>query len=82
MALACLLMVSASADSINPSTSNEFGTLTIFDEAFGNTKISPNKDDGTIARAVLFDGTSYYTVPTYYILTESSKPPIPSSKPG
>ncbi len=74
MALACLLMISASAaDSINPSTSNEFGTLTTFDEAFGNTKISPNKDDGTIARAVLFDGTSYYTVPTYYILTESTK---------
>ena len=63
----------ASADNIVTSTSNEFGELTIFDEPIGNTGISNLKDDGTVARTVLFDGTSYYTVPTTYILTESPK---------
>ena len=72
MALACLLMISASADSINPSTSNEFGTLTTFDDALGRPDISPEKEDGTIARTVLFDGTNYYTIPTVYILTKNA----------
>lgn len=71
--LICVLAISVSADSINPSSSNEYGELTIFDDAIGNTGISQNKDDGTIARAVMFDGTNYYTVPTTYILTESPK---------
>lgn len=71
--IACLFAISASADSINPSTSNAFGTLTTFDDSIGNTNISPNKDDGTVACAVIFDGTNYYTVPTVYILTEHPK---------
>ena len=65
--------VVASADTIVTSTSNAYGELTVFDEAIGNTGISNLKDDGTIARTVLFDGTNYYTVPTTYILTESPK---------
>ena len=56
--------VVASADTIVTSTSNAYGELTVFDEAIGNTGISNLKDDGTIARTVLFDGTNYYTVPT------------------
>ncbi len=73
-ALVCLFAICASADSINPSTSNEFGTLTTFDDEIGNTGISPNKADKTIARTVLHDGNGkYYTVPTIYILTESPK---------
>lgn len=71
--LVCLLAISASADSINPSTSNEYGTLTTFDTEIGNTGISPNKGDGTIARSVIYDGTNYYTVPTVYLLIESPK---------
>ncbi len=72
--LVCSFALLASAeDKIVPSTSNEFGELTVFDEAIGNTKISQLKDDGTVARVVLFDGTNYYTVPTYYVLTESTK---------
>ena len=71
--LVCMLALSASADTIVPSSTDEYGALTTFDTAIGNTGISNLKDDGTVARAVLFDGTSYYTVPTTYILTESSK---------
>ena len=72
--IACLLAISVSAaDSINPSSSNAFGTLTTFDDPIGNTGISNLKDDGTIARTVIFDGTNYYTVPTVYILTEYPK---------
>lgn len=72
--VACVFAISASAaDSINPSSSNEFGTLTTFDDPIGNTGISNKKDDGTIARTVIFDGTNYYTVPTVYILEESPK---------
>lgn len=73
--VACVFAVSVSAaDSINPSSSNEFGTLTTFDGDIGNTNISQNKDDGTIARTVIFDGTNYYTVPTVYLLKEYTKP--------
>ena len=71
--IACLFAISVSADSINPSSSNAFGTLTTFDDPIGNTNISPNKDDGTVARAVIFDGTKYYTVPSVYLLTENYK---------
>lgn len=73
--VACVFAISVSAaDSINPSSSNEFGTLTTFDGDIGNTNISQNKDDGTIARTVIFDGTNYYTVPTVYLLKEYTKP--------
>lgn len=72
--IACLFAISASADSINPSTSNAFGTLTTFDDPIGNTGIRNVKDDGTIARTVITDGNgNYYTVPTVYILTEYPK---------
>ena len=75
LALTCLFAFSVSAaDSINPSTSNEYGTLTTFDEAIGNTQISNLKDDGTVARTVLTDGNgNYYTIPTVYTLVEHSK---------
>ena len=71
--LVSLLVISASADTIVPSTSNAYGELTTFDTPIGNLDIGPNKDDGTVARTVLFDGTNYYTVPTYYILKSSPK---------
>ena len=74
MTLACLFAVCASADTVVPSTSNAYGDLTTFDDAIGNTNISQVKDDGTVARTVLYDGsTYYYTVPTTYILTEAAK---------
>ena len=73
--IACLFAISVSADSINPSTSNEFGTLTTFDDPIGNTNIRNVKDDGTIARAVITDGKgNYYTIPSVYLLTEYTKP--------
>lgn len=72
-AVCCLFAISVSADNIVPSASNEYGELTTFDVAIGNTSISDLKDDGTVARTVLFDGTNYYTVPTTYILKASPK---------
>ena len=72
-AACCLFAISVSADKIVPSASNEYGELTVFDVAIGNTSISDLKDDGTVARTVLFDGTEYYTVPTTYILKASPK---------
>ena len=73
--ISCLLVVTASAaDNIVKSNSNEYGELTTFDEAIGNTGISNLKDDGTIARSVITDGNgNYYTVPTVYLLTEHTK---------
>ncbi len=71
--LVCVFAISASADTIVTSTTNEYGELTVFDVAIGNTNIANTKDDGSVARTVLFDGTNYYTVPTTYILTESKK---------
>ena len=73
--MACIFAISVSADTIVPSTSNEYGTLTTFDEVIGNTNIAQTKDDGTVARTVLYDSTNkvYYTVPTTYVLTESAK---------
>ena len=70
--IVCALTVVASADTIVPSDSNEYGALTTFDTAIGRTDISPEKEDGTIARTVLFDGTNYYTIPTVYILTKNA----------
>ena len=71
--LTCIFAISVSADTIKASSSSEYGELTLFDDVIGNTNISNLKDDGTIARTVLFDGTNYYTVPSTYILTESPK---------
>ena len=68
--IVCALTVVASADTIVPSSTNEFGALTTFDTAIGRTDIGDKKDDNTIARTVLFDGTNYYTVPTVYLLTK------------
>ena len=68
-----MLALAVNADSIVTSTSSEYGELTIIDGDIGNTGISQLKDDGTIARTVLFDGEFYYTVPTTYVLTESPK---------
>jgi len=73
LVLSCLLVTAVSADTVVPSSSNEYGTLTTFDEPIGNTNISQLGDNGAIARTVLFDGTNYYTVPTTYVLTESPK---------
>ena len=71
--LVCALTLCVSAaDKIVPSSSNEYGELTTFDESIGRTDISPNKADGNVARTVLFDGTSYYTVPTIYLTSKNS----------
>ena len=69
--LACVFALSASADTIVPSSTNEYGELTTFDTPIGRTEIGNTKDDGTIARTVLYDGTNYYTVPTTYLLSKN-----------
>ena len=75
MTFVCLFTIAVSAeDKIVSSTSDAYGELTVFDEAIGNTQITNLKDDGTIARTVLWDGgTNYYTIPTVYTLIEHHK---------
>ena len=74
MALACLFVVSASAEELPYSTTDAYGTIIELETPIGNTGISNLKNDGTIARTVLTDGNGkYYTIPTVYTLTESSK---------
>ena len=76
VSLVCLFAFSASAaDKIVPLQSSAYGELTTFETAIGNTNIGQFKDDGTVARTVLYDSTNncYYTVPTTYVLTESYK---------
>ena len=70
--LVCIFALSVSADTIKTSSTDEYGELTIFDTPIGRTEIGNTKDDGTIARTVLFDGTSYYTVPTTYLLSKNA----------
>ena len=76
MTLVCLFTIAVSAeDKIVPLQSSAYGELTTFETAIGNTNIEQYKNDGTVARTVLFDSTNncYYTVPTTYVLTESYK---------
>ena len=69
--LICVLAISVSADTIIPSSVDTYGELTTFDTPIGRIEIGNTKDDGTIARTVLFDGTEYYTVPTTYLLSKN-----------
>ena len=65
--LLCLFVVSVSA-----ATTNEFGEVQI---VTGMDEKSVFGDDGKIdsfkSRVVLFDGTEYYTYPSYYIFTNN-----------
>ena len=78
--LVCLLAVCVSAETVlNKQTSNEYGTLSTFDESItvGRTDnqngFSPYiaETGNTYARVVIGDGTTFYTFPTAYIYSSS-----------
>lgn len=79
MLFVCLFAISVNAETaLKPQNSNAYGELSIFDESItvGRTDTTngytPYKADGTsYARVVIGDGTTFYTFPTYYILSKN-----------
>ena len=78
--LVCLLSLSISAETVlNPQNGNAYGQLSTFDEsiAVGRTDsdngFTPYLADGvSYARVVIGDGTTFYTFPTYYMLSKNN----------
>ena len=77
--LVCLFAVSVSAENaLKPQTSNAYGDLSFFDESVGRTDpkygFTPyiDAEGTTYARVVVGDGTTFYTFPTAYILSNTA----------
>ena len=76
----CLFAISVSAETVlKPQDNNAYGELSFFDESVTvgrtNTKygFTPFMADGeTYARVVVGDGTTFYTFPTAYALSNTS----------
>ena len=79
MLFVCVFALSVSAaHDLKEQTTNAYGDLSFFDETItiGRTDTTngytPYKADGTsYARVVIGNGTTFYTFPTYYILTKN-----------
>ena len=65
--LVCTLAVSVSADTLVPSDTNEYGTLSVVDGIPEPTVIDKN------AKAVIVANEKYYTIPTYYLIADKSE---------
>ena len=81
MALVCLFTIAVSAETaLKPQETNAYGELSLFDESVTvgrtNTKygFTPyiDAEGTTYARIVVGDGTTFYTFPTAYALSNSS----------
>ena len=80
MTLVCLFTIAVSAETaLKPQTTNAYGELSFFDESItvGRTNTSngftPFMSDGTTyARIVMGDGTTFYTFPTAYALSNTA----------
>ena len=79
--LACLFAVSASAENaLKPQTSNAYGDLSFFDESISVGRTDPkygftpyiDAEGTTYARVVVGDGTTFYTFPTAYVLSNTT----------
>ena len=79
--LACIFVISVSAEtSLKPQTTNAYGELSFFDESIsvGRTKTNygftqyMDAEGTTYARIVVGDGTTFYTFPTAYALSNSA----------
>ena len=66
MTLVCLFAITVSADTLVPSDSNEYGTLSVVDGVPEPTIIDKN------AKTVVEANGKYYTIPTYYLLADNS----------
>ena len=81
MALVCLFTIAVSAETaLKPQDTNAYGELSFFDESISvgrtNTKngFTPYIDEAgtTYARVVMGDGTTFYTFPAAYVLSETT----------
>lgn len=79
--LACLFAISVSAETVlKEQSTNEYGEISLFDESIAvgrtNTKngFTPYIDEAgtTYARVVMGDGTTFYTFPAAYVLSETT----------
>ncbi|MBR2944532.1 MAG: leucine-rich repeat protein, partial [Clostridia bacterium] len=79
--LACLFAITVSAETaLKPQDTNAYGELSFFDESISvgrtNTKngFTPYIDEAgtTYARVVMGDGTTFYTFPAAYVLSETT----------
>ncbi|MBQ8162819.1 MAG: leucine-rich repeat protein [Clostridia bacterium] len=79
--LMCFMAISSSAaTALKPQTTNDYGELSFFDESISvgrtNTKygFTPyiDAEGTTYARVVVGDGTTFYTFPTAYVLSETT----------
>ena len=76
----CLFAISVSAETaLKPQDNNAYGELSFFDESItvGRTDtangFTPYKADGTTyARVVIGDGTTFYTFPSYYVMSKNT----------
>ena len=78
LVLGCMLAFTVSAETeLKPQDSNAYGELSFFDESItvGRTDsdngFTPLMEDGSYARVVIGDGTTFYTFPTYYMLSKN-----------
>ncbi|MBO4983761.1 MAG: leucine-rich repeat domain-containing protein [Clostridia bacterium] len=79
ISLVCIFAISVNAETaLKPQTNNEYGELSFFDESItvGRTDnangFTPYLADGeSYAKVVIGDGTTFYTFPTYYVLTKN-----------
>ena len=78
--LVCLFAISASAETVlKPQDNNAYGELSFFDESITVGRTDPkygftpymDAEGTTYARVVVGDGTTYYTFPTAYALSNS-----------
>ena len=63
----CVCAISVSADTLVPSTSNEYGELSVVDGVPVPTVIDKN------AKSVVVVNGTYYTIPTYYLIADNSE---------
>ncbi|MBO4983596.1 MAG: leucine-rich repeat domain-containing protein [Clostridia bacterium] len=79
--LVCLFAISVSAETVlKPQTSNEYGELSFFDESITVGRINPangftpyiDAEGTTYARVVVGDGTTFYTFPTSYVISNGA----------
>ena len=79
--LACVFAISVSAEtSLKPQATNAYGELSFFDESISVGRIKTNygftpymdAEGTTYARIVVGDGTTFYTFPTAYALSNTA----------
>ena len=80
--LVCVFALSVSAaNDLKPQNSNAYGELSFFDESISVGRTDPqygftpyiDAEHTTYARVVIGDGTTFYTFPTAYVISETTR---------